>query len=220
MATKKTYVTVTLPPGVAAFAHLYKADDKAPDGASWKPDGKIKTSLVYDDASVLDEVREAILKKLRADYPGVQDDDFKLPLAEYPEDGKLADLRGKTIVIAKTQPDRWLTNGTPGAGKIVDSKNRNLPKGVEVRSGDLIRIRATVNAYEKTEKVKIKGKIVDETVYGANLWLNGVQLIDKRASGSGGGFDEYDGGYDSSEASDGFASGDTAAAADDENADF
>ena len=58
----------------------------------------------------------------------------------------------------------------------------------------------TVYVYEKTEKVKEKGKLVDVLTQGASLQLVAVQIIEKRA-GAGGyanGFGEEDGGYEAS----------------------
>jgi len=194
MAAKKTYLNFILPVGTAAFAHVYKPDDKAPDGASWKPDGKFKITTIYDTDEVLEEIRASLVKFMMGVYPNTPADTFLLPITQVPGDDKKADLRGKFLVIAKTK-------NMVEAKNLVDSRGKPLPASVLIKSGDLVRVKVSASSWDKTEKVKIKegNKVreVDEQVFGCNLYLNGIQLIEKRAGGDNGWGDAVEGGYES-----------------------
>lgn len=201
MATKKVYIDVILPTGVAAFPHIYEPDAKVPTGATWKPDGKNKITVVFDTDADLAPIRKKIVAALSEAFPQANAEEFKLPIKEVPADSNKENLRGKFLVLAATQPEKWkaaLVNSKFPA--LVDSKGRRLDSRVQIKAGDRVRVRATANLYSKTEKVKIKegGKLVEveETVYGANLWLNGVMLIEKLSGGGGGWGDAVEDGYE------------------------
>ena len=79
---------------------------------------------------------------------------------------------------------KWtVTFNTKNPFKQVDAMKVELPKGQSARSGDLIRIAFNPVAYEGFGG-------------GITLYLNAVQIIDKRATGTGvDGFDAVEGGY-------------------------
>lgn len=135
---------------------------------------------VYEKA--LAEAKEAgvKLKKVHNTFfvlpEDMEDDDF------VPQEGKKyarfpEHARGKIVMDAKS-------TFKPG---LIDTAKQSLPDDVKIYGRDLIRIKVTVNPY------------VSGANNGVSLYLNVVQLVEKKTSFSGGGkanldgFDDIDG---------------------------
>jgi hypothetical protein len=196
MTTKNPVLTTAI--GTLGYTYTERADDKAPEGASWKPDGKFKTHLIVDDASALENIQDEARSLLFARFPDAKDvDPDTLVLPVRPGEalgGKKAEkLAGKTVIEAKS-------DFRPA---IYDAKGKQVPKGVFAYSGDVGRLKVSLYPWSKEETVKerVNGKVVEkkEKVYGVALRLAAIQIVEKRGGGDGG-FDEVDGGYEASEA--------------------
>ena len=184
--------------GTLAFSYIDKPDDKPIEGASWKPDGKYKGTLVVD-GDELDSLRAALIEGLRAQFPQAPTDDDELKLPVRPGDaltGKKAEqFAGKTVLEAKS-------DYKPA---VYDSLGQKVPEGVTARSGDIVRFKVSPYYFSKDEEVaeRVNGKIVKTrtTVYGCSLRLSAVQIKKKVAGGGGPGFGAIeDGEFDGSTA--------------------
>lgn len=194
-------ITVILPTAVAAYAYIYEADTKAPEGAKFKPDGKFKVTAVYSDVTLLEPARQAMIRAMKAKWPAVDPSMFTLPIHEIGSDNRKEELRGKTIVKAASKfgPNPVDSRGTP-LPPVLDEEGNAIPGAVRVKSGDLIRVKTSLYLYEKSEEetlvengVRTK---VQTTTYGCSLQMDGVQLIEKRAGGDDGwGDPDSEGGY-------------------------
>ena len=141
--------------------------DDTPENRAW-------VKKVYEKA--LEEAKEAgvKLKKVHNTFfvlPEDQDDeDFVVQegrkYAKYPEHA-----RGKIILDAKSTYKPSL----------IDTAKESLPEDVKIYGRDLIRIKVTVNPY------------VSGANNGISLYLNVVQLVEKKTSFSGGGSANLDG---------------------------
>ena len=171
-------ISTMLPQGTAADSYIDKPDDKGVEGAQWKPDGKYKIKIVYEDETPLAGLNDIIRKSARAKWPDVDFENFNFPFTSHEDDARREGFRGKTVVAAKTQ---FKLEGD----KLVDSKRVPLPDGVKVFGGDIVKAIVSLYLYEKTEKVKEGKKIVDVVTRGCSLQLDAVQLIQKRAMGGG-----------------------------------
>lgn len=208
MATKQPKCRVVTPSGIGAFAYVHK-----PDTGKEKSDGKHKITLVVDTEEALAELKAKALKHFRVVYPDapIADDEIKLPFSS--GDGmKQEEFHGKWLLRAKSK----------FPPKAIDTKRKALPKGVQVRSGDLVRLVINLYAYDKVEKVKEGKKIIDVKTWGVSPQLDLVQLIQKNAGGGGVELlDDIDG-FDGDDFEDltAVATGTTGAAADDNGGDF
>lgn len=186
--TKAIYWTSMF--GILAYAHIAKPDDEAPKGASWKPDGKFKGTLVVDGDTDLAELQDKCLEALHAEFgqsiPAVED--LKLPFKA----GEKEDLQGKMLIEAKSQYRPAIYDATGG----------KAPAGVFPKSGDEVRFNVSLYPFSKEETVieKVNGKKVEkkEKIFGVSLRLGGVQIV-RRGAGGGGGFGAVEGGYVASE---------------------
>lgn len=177
--------------GVLAYGYIAAPDDKAIEGASWKPDGKYKGTIVADD-DTHDALRATLIAGLRAQFPQAPDDDDLLILpikaGETMGEKKAAEFSGKTLLEAKS--DYKPT--------VYDSLGQKVPEGVTARSGDTVRFKVSPYFFSKDEDVveRIGGKTVKtkQTVYGASLRLYDVQIKRKGGGGGGTGFDAIDDG--------------------------
>ena len=188
---KPKFSTFVSPVGVAKLAFLDKPS------AAFQPGAKeyFKTRLVLDDTAEnrawitkvyeagLAEGKEAgvKIKKQHNTFftlpEDMDDDDF------IPQEGRKnpkfdEECRGKIIVEAKSAYK-------PG---LIDTAKQALPEDVKIYGGDLIRIKVGLNPY------------ATGAVSGIGLYLNVVQLVEKKTSFSGGGggvntagFDDIDG---------------------------
>lgn len=188
MAKNATYYLSCL--GTLAFGHIAKADMEAPKGASWKPDGKFKGSLVIDgDDAEIEKLTDLCVETLRAEFGNAvpATEELLLPLKA----GKGEDHEGKMLISAASQYQP----------KIYDGAGDLCPKGVFPKSGDTVRFNTSLYPFSKVDKIKerVNGKVVETetTVYGVSLRLASVQIA-HRGAGGGGGFGAVEGGYKAS----------------------
>lgn len=177
---KKKLPKVRTSAGIAAYSYIH-----APDTGKKFSDNKYKIDVVVDnDDPCILMIRErcdeaAVIewgkKPKRLDYP-LKDGDAIADAAKkkYPNepDYHKEEFRGKTLIRMKSkfQPS------------VIDAKRKELPKGVEIRAGDLVKASALCWPYENEEKVKnADGEIEKVTVFGISLQFRGVQLLEKRA---------------------------------------
>lgn len=139
-----------------------------PDTEGKFASNKYKVTLLLDPA---DEEQIAILHK------AVQ----KAAEAEWPNgtpegaNMPIKEVDGFVAVEAKTIE-------APG---LFDARGRKLANGVFINGGDLVRIKASAAAYVGAKE-------------GVTVYLNGVQLIEKRAGGEDS-FESFDGGFENPE---------------------
>jgi hypothetical protein len=196
---KKQYIKVVIGPGVAAYSWLQK-----PDTGHKYSDNKYKVTVVTDgdyDTSDL----EAKAKEAAKLHWGKVPEDLKLFIVNGDDvadnaknkDKDKEEFRGKLLFTAKSKFQ-------PG---FVDAKRNELPEGVEVKAGDLIKVSALLYPYEQEDEMiekvgnkKVKTKV---TTYGISLQLRNVQLLEKRNNG-GSAADDFDNedGYEGAAADD------------------
>lgn len=169
MSDKKTKVLEKLvtPPGTAKYAWLDK-----PDNSEYGK-GKYKCGQLLEKG---DPKVEALVQKLRdlhkahkgkaSNFP-VKDGDA---LAE--EDEKKESLRGHWLIVAKTKQKPDLRNS---AKQII----KDAP-----RSGDLVRLAVAVASFDTGANK------------GITLYLNAVQLLERRAVSGGDMFDDVSDEYE------------------------
>jgi hypothetical protein len=168
---KQTKVQIVTPAGIAAYSYFHRADTKGKYA-----NNKFKGDLVIDGSVDMSSLEKTLRDFAEAAFPGQgQSEDLKLPWSTWDNKEKNEEWIGSTILKASSK----------FAPKIVDTKRKPLPKGIEARSGDEVRFVCTLYAYEKTEKVKEGKKLIDVTFYGVSLQLQVVQLIKKNAGGGG-----------------------------------
>lgn len=187
----KKNIIWTTPFGVLALAYIARPDTEAPKGASFKPDGKFKGTLVFDSEDDIASLRQECLALIRAEFPetaAIDEDQLALPIKTGEALGgkKAETFAGKIVLEAKSQY----------RPSIFDAKGEKCPEGVFAYSGDTVRFKVSPYVFKKTEKVRDGKKMVDVDLYGVSLRLSGVQ-IKKKGSGGGGGFDAVeDGDFD------------------------
>lgn len=188
---KNNYPTAFTPAGRLAYAYIAKADTEAPAGASFKPDGKFKGTLVLDADADIEPLRAQCIELLRAEFGSKLPDESELALPIKSGDGhRNEEFHGFTLVSAASQYQPTIFDGQP----------KEVPKGVFPYSGDKVRFKVSLYPFKKTEKVREKGKMIDVDLYGVSLRLLAVQIIEKGQAGGGqGGFDAVEGGYEASE---------------------
>lgn len=158
---KYTPVQVRTPLAVARFPSVHEPDSYM--GAA----PKFKLTLVFEGGTDLAALTEGALKVASQVYPTRKADKVNVIIKdgdEQEKDGKpIEELRGKTLVSASCGKDH-----PPG---IFGPDKKPLPKGMEVRGGDLV-------------KAILSPIPSDTPVKGSIAWrLLGVQLIEKRAGG-------------------------------------
>jgi hypothetical protein len=168
MAKKQKILAVT-PAGVFAFAWIAK-----PDTGHKYSDNKYKVTLVLPGSTDLSAIKEKALKAAAAEFPKVPAEDIVLPWKDG-DDSKKDEFKGKTLLTAKSK----------FKPQVVDSKRKELPEGVQVRSGDEGKLVINLYPYEKTEKVREGKKVTEVQTYGVSAQLNVVQLLKKNAGGGG-----------------------------------
>jgi len=169
MAKKKKVLVVT-PTGIAAYAWIQKADT----GHQYS-NGKFKVTLVLDGDTDLSDLEAKAIAAFKEEYPDAPTDELKFPWKSG-EDHKNEEFHDKLLLFAssKFKP------------KTIDGKRKQLRRGVEVRSGDEVRLVVNLFPYQSTEKVREGKKTITVTSYGVSAQLNIVQLIRKNASGAAG----------------------------------
>lgn len=181
---KAPKISLVLPKATAVYPKVHR-----PDTEGQYATGKFQTQLAWDEWE-LDKLEAAVIEAAKLKWGDDVDlDEVKRPY-KLPEDQTKEAFEGKitATVSTKYKPD------------VVDSKKKKLPKGVEVKGGDLIKCAVVLFAYESTEKIREGKKTVTVTVQGVSLQLSAVMLVEKRSGGGGASmFDEEEGGFDSSE---------------------
>lgn len=167
---KRTYVKVITAQHTASFSYL-----REPDSGREYSDDKFKvTALVSkSDEAGLKILRDACMKAAQAEWPEGIPSNIRMPLRDGAE--KSADLADYFLVTFKSQK----------APALVDAAGAALAHDINVFSGDVIRVAGAAGAY------------VAGGNKGVTLYLNGVQLIEKRAGGDETShmFDAVEGGF-------------------------
>jgi len=169
--TKKNFIKVLTPVGVAAYAWIAR-----PDSGHEFSDGKYKTTLTMDPSQPgvtegLAKLEAAVKEAAIAEW-GKLPKVYRSPIKSGDDiadekEGK-EDLRGMFQLTSKSKFQ-------PG---MVDAQRNELPEDVFVSSGDTIRISAVLIPYTAGG------------MKGVALQLRNVQLLEQRSASSGG--DEFD----------------------------
>ena len=171
--------------GVVSFPHLYKPDTKFVNKGE---DGKYKMDLVIqkedlpnlkagiEGGSELITGTEWLMRIERA-HKDAGGDASTCPV----KDGdKPVDKKGKKKKVEEEAKGTLRINFTSSfPPQLVDTKKNDLPKGVKIQFGDVV-------------KVSLRPNIYDE---GMNLYMNAVMLIEKNAGGGAGAFGDDEEGY-------------------------
>jgi hypothetical protein len=177
---KRTYVRLTTAVTTASYSYL-----REPDAGREFSDNKYKTTLLIDknDEDGLAIIRDACAKAAKAEWPQGIPSGIKSPLRDGAEKAdKDADLANYYMVTFKSQK----------APSLYDSAGKPLAGDVNIFSGDQVRVAGAAGAY------------VAGGNKGVTLYLNGVQLVEKKAMGGGDDgamFGSIDGGFTNSESS-------------------
>lgn len=174
---KRTYVRLTTATQTASYSYL-----REPDAGREFSDNKYKTTLLIDknDEEGLAIIREACAKAAKAEWPNGVPATVRSPLRDGAERAdKDADLANYFMVTFKSQK----------APALYDSQGKPLAGDINIFSGDKIRVAGAAGAY------------VAGGNKGVTLYLNGVQLVEKKAmEGSDGNmFGAVEGGFVNSE---------------------
>lgn len=194
MATKFTVITTPIAP--ICRVYLDKPDTEAPEGASWKPNGKHKATQVLDMAQ-LAGIRKDFVKVLLATYPKADPDSAQFPWREgasEDKDGNEHPHKGKML----------LTMQTGKAPECYDASGRTKLKASQFpRFNDECRFKIALVPYDKEEEETVvdskTGKRTKSRVkvYGVAARIYGVQLV--RRNEGGGGFDAVEGGFEATD---------------------
>lgn len=185
---KNQFPVVFSPAGTLAFSYIAKPDTEAPPGASFKPDGKYKGTILLEPDADLADIQARALAAAREQLGEFDESEFHFPWKSG-DTRKNEELHGKILFDAKSQFQP----------ECVDSRGTKLPAGVYPKSGDTVRFKVALVPFKKTEKVREKGKMVDVDLFGVSARLYGVQLI-KKGAGGGGGWEAVEDGYVADEA--------------------
>ena len=175
--SQKKQFRITLGPSVAAFSYVHK-----PDTGGKFSDDKYKLTMPLDADDPKIKEHEKVCKEAAKEKWGKVPKNLQLP---FPEKGG-EEFEGKVCPTPKSKFEP----------SVVDAKREELPDGVLVKAGDLVKASCGLYCYEKTEKVKVKEggktKTVNETVHGVSLQLRAIQLLEKRSGGKANAKDEFD----------------------------
>lgn len=161
-----------------------------PDTDGKYADGKFKTDGFLDDddyAAAEKHLRDVASKF----WPDVDANELQIPVKVF-----YANAEAQKKDEPEGQGLRLKSKYRPA---VFDSKKSKLPDGVSIGSGSIIRVASFIFPYKSTEKVKVNGKIVQETVYGVGLRLGDVQvkeLVEYQGGGDGSAFDEVEDGFE------------------------
>ncbi len=171
---KRTFIKMTTPVGRAAYAWLNKPD------AKFNPDKPVyKLTLLVPEGPEADAFEQKIVEagKAAAEKDGVKlKKNFGIPVKRYEDDENPKEEFKGFVRFSFKSPKKPL---------VIDSKKNPLPEDVFVMSGDDVRASVSVAAWASA------------LGSGLSVYMNGVQLIAKNATGGGssGDFDEYEGGF-------------------------
>lgn len=151
---RKKYPRVVTPAGVAAYSYIHKPDTKGQYA-----DNKYKTTIIFPGDADMSKITAACVAAAKMEWGDkVKMSTVKLPIRDGDTKGK-EEFEGKLLITAKSKY-------APG---VVDSRREALADGVEVWSGDLIKVSC------ETYPCVIAGQ---KTI---TLQLRNVQLIEKRS---------------------------------------
>ena len=145
------------PKGLAHFSYVDK-----PDTEGQYSDGKYKVTVSFpadsDFVKTLEEKVDALLKEQYGD---------RIPRnvnspVRYGDETTMESMSGRVFIRAKTSKQPV----------VVDAQKQTLPEGVTVFSGDTVKVAMTLAVYDAP------------TMKGVTAYLDAVQLIEKRNSGS------------------------------------
>lgn len=171
---KRQYIQLMTGLTTASFSYL-----REPDQGREFSDGKYKITLLIDkgDEQGLDAIRSACEKAAKSEWPDGMPSNLRSPLRDGAEKAdKNPDLANYFMVTFKSQK----------APALYDASGKPLKAEVNIFSGDTVRVAGAAGAY------------VAGGNKGVTLYLNGVQLVEKRAmpSGEDGNmFDAVEGGF-------------------------
>lgn len=156
---KRTYARIMTLPATASYSYL-----REPDSGREYSDDKYKVTILIDkaDEAGLSVLRKAIAEAAQSEWPEGMPKNAHMPVRDGAD--KSEELSNYFIVTFKSKQ----------APQLVDAAGKPLADGVNIYSGDKIRVAGAAGAY------------VAGSNKGVTLYLNGVQLIEKQASESDG----------------------------------
>ena len=155
---KRTYVKLTTTTVTASFSYL-----REPDSGREYSDDKYKTTILIskNDEAGLAVIRNACEAAAKAEWPEGVPAGIRSPLRDGAEKAdKNPDLADYYMVTFKSQK----------APALYDAAGKSLNDDVNIFSGDQIRVAGAAGAY------------VAGGNKGVTLYLNAVQLVEKRAA--------------------------------------
>lgn len=176
---KRQYIQVRTGISTASFSYL-----REPDQGREFSDGKYKITLLIDkgDEEGLKIIRDACGKAAASEWPEGAPTGLKSPLRDGAEKAdKNPDFANYYMVTFKSQK----------APALYDAAGKPLAADVNIFSGDMVRVAGAAGAY------------IAGGNKGVTLYLNGVQLVEKRAMPKGDDanmFDAVEGGFTNEEA--------------------
>ena len=186
--SKVKFPSGVTPLAVASYPHLTK-----PDTEGKFADNKFKVTLLFDKTDDMSGL-EKLVK-----------DAATLKWGEVPADLKMPWRDGDTVKKADgTLREEWAGKFVLGTKSkfqptLIGADRKALPDDVWPSGGDLIKVKVETYPYEKKETVHVKdadGNMTEEemVIHAVSLQLQTVQLLEKRAMGSGGsgGVDGFD----------------------------
>lgn len=176
---KRQYIQLRTGISTASFSYL-----REPDQGREFSDGKYKITLLIDkaDEEGLKIIRDACGKAAASEWPEGAPSGLKSPLRDGAEKAdKNPDFANYYMVTFKSQK----------APALYDAAGKPLAADVNIFSGDTVRVAGAAGAY------------IAGGNKGVTLYLNGVQLVEKRAmpqGEDGGMFDAVEGGFTNDQA--------------------
>jgi hypothetical protein len=183
---------VVTPVGTVLRAFVHTPDTQAPEGATFKPDGKFKVAISYPSSEALDKALESAYAVAEEMWPGKPRDEILTPFIREYERERDGEKETVFLIQAKSKykPES------------VDAYKNHIPSSIEIRGGDRARAVIVLFPYEKPETVIDGKKRVQITTYGISARLSLVQLIEKRKAGAAAALealDDLDDGFSVSE---------------------
>lgn len=152
---KQKFPVVVSPTGVAAFSYLSK-----PDTEGKYADNKFKVTLVLDGDANVDAIKKACLEAARIEWgPKINMKQVRMPITDGDTKGK-EEFEGKLLLVAKSKYQPTL----------VDRKREALAEGVNIFTGDMIKISGCCIPYTASGQK------------GVTVQLRAVMLVEKRAT--------------------------------------
>lgn len=141
-----------------------------PDTQGQFADGKFKTDAIFDPA-VLKDVEATLQAAAKKLWP---DAEVEVPIKAF--------YANKDDKAAKKNPQGCgITMKSQRKPLIWDGSRNPIPDAVKIGGGSILRAKATISPYSKTEKVRVKGAdgkmtTEDTDVFGITIYVNAVQV--------------------------------------------